>query len=109
MLPFPSKLFYSLVLTDNWEPGIVSDHCQACIAGESGKYRVQEFKDNAGGVLVLLKCTSTTATPTVHIPKLATQTSHCVETDYVITPFVEKSILCLLGTPIKAPFNVVFF
>ena len=65
------NLLLFLCLCDKWEPSIVSHHCVACIAGENGKYRVQEFKVNVGGVLVLLQCTSTTATPTVHIPTLA--------------------------------------
>ena len=72
------------VYLDTWEPGIVSHHCLACKAGENGKYRVQEFKDNVGGVLVLLQCTDLPLPLLLYSahPKTGnTQTSHCVQTN----------------------------
>ena len=65
-------LCYFLCLFGNWEPGIISRHCLACIAVENGKYRVQEFKGNVGGVLVLLQCTSTTISSYSAHPKTGT-------------------------------------
>ena len=81
-------LCYFLCLFDNWEPGIVSHHCLACIAGENGKHRVQEFKHNVG-VLVLLQCISITATPTVHIPKLAP----CNDLNYLLHMIHRQAIV----------------